>query len=141
MKLGCKSTFWEAEEANVDGCACLCSWVRQEGFRDQSRLNLSTWAKSCRAAVPEQLSSLDVAESQGGRNTEDRWKQEDVLSSSIKSTAPVLGGVASGQTRQKEHNAYPCSFHPSGSSERPPIWKSDGGAELFRKEVEILIPR
>ena len=47
---------------------------------------------------------------------EDRWRQEDVLGSSIYVTAPVPGGVASGQTRQKVHHAHPYSLHPSGSS-------------------------
>ena len=46
--------------------------------------------------------------------SKDRWQPEDVLGSSIFSTAPVPGGVASGQSRQNVHHV---GTFQSGSSE------------------------
>ena len=41
------------------------------------------------------------------RDNRDSWQHEDVLDSSIYNTAPVPGGVTSGQTRQNAHNLVP----------------------------------
>ena len=44
----------------------------------------------------------------------DSWQHEDVLDSSVSHTAPVPGGVASGQTHQNVHNLV--SLLPSSST-------------------------
>ena len=82
-----------------------------------------------RSEVPEHEGTSTILRTREQGTPKDRWQQEEVLGSSIYSTAPVPGGGASGQLRQKVRHAYPCSLHPSGSSERPPIWKSDGSKD------------
>ena len=70
-------------------------------------------------------------------NNRDRWQHEDGLDSSIYYTAPVSGGVASGQTHQNAHNLVPLL--PSSIKR---FWKTaDVGVQRRRGLLQLISRR
>ena len=86
------------QSRDTENCRCRNSWPERR--RNASGTTIRR---------PRQESVTKCRTREKGDNR-DRWQHEDVLDSSIYKTAPVPGGVASGQTYQNVHNFVSMSL-------------------------------